>query len=101
MPAPKKRAKVSRSPAERPARSRRELTLEHIPPVERDDRFVEKPAINMHEEELPAQKPRARKTVKVWSMAIVCGTFCSQHVRNSEWYMTTPPSIRACSCRFT
>ena len=33
--------------------------------MECDDRFTEQPAGDMSEEELPAQKPRARKTVKV------------------------------------
>ena len=65
MPAPKKRAKVSRSPAERPARSRRELLVEHNPPRERNDCYMIEPMGGMFEEQLPTQKPRTRKPVKV------------------------------------
>ena len=68
-PAPKKRAKVSRSPAERPARSRshRELIMEHNPLRERDDCYMIQPMGDMFDDHLPAQKqPRARKSVKVW-----------------------------------
>ena len=65
MPAPKKRAKVSRSPAERPARSRHELLIEHNLPRERNDCYMVEPMGDVFEEQLPTQMPRARKPVKV------------------------------------
>ena len=65
-PAPKKkRMKVSRSPAERPARLRHELLMEHNPPRERNDCYMIEPNGDVFEEELPTQKLRVRKPIKV------------------------------------
>lgn len=63
-PAPKKRSKVGRLPAERATRPRRALVAEDLPVLDLDGGFLEAAAGNVCDEKPAHKQPRVRKAVK-------------------------------------